>query len=121
MISLKPESPEELRQRLGEMSTLELRRFGERARNLFRPQDELRRDPAARHRTRRGESRMASPIREGETEVRSLPPSQILREMAEEYLHLAAETDGNVDSLRQRNYRWLIKFAEELNAKSRAL
>jgi hypothetical protein len=34
MISLKPESPEELRKRLREMSDLELRRFGERARKL---------------------------------------------------------------------------------------
>jgi hypothetical protein len=34
MISLKPESPEELRKRLREMSNLELRRFGERARKL---------------------------------------------------------------------------------------
>ena len=32
MISLKPESPEELRKRLREMSNLELRRFGERPR-----------------------------------------------------------------------------------------
>jgi hypothetical protein len=37
MISLKPESPEELRNRLREMSDLELRRFGERARKLSDP------------------------------------------------------------------------------------
>jgi hypothetical protein len=37
MISLTPESPEELRKRLREMSTLELRRFGERARKLSDP------------------------------------------------------------------------------------
>jgi hypothetical protein len=37
MTSLKPESPEELRKRLREMSTLELRRFGERARKLSDP------------------------------------------------------------------------------------
>jgi hypothetical protein len=37
MISLKPESPEELRERLREMSNLELRRFGERARKLADP------------------------------------------------------------------------------------
>ena len=35
--SLKPESPEELRKRLGEMSDLELRRFGERAPTLSDP------------------------------------------------------------------------------------
>jgi hypothetical protein len=34
VIELKPESPEELRKRLGEMSDLEPRRFGERARKL---------------------------------------------------------------------------------------
>lgn len=37
MIELKPESPEELRKRLGEMSDLELRRFGQRARKLSDP------------------------------------------------------------------------------------
>ena len=37
MISLKPESPEELRKRLGDMSDLELRRFGQRARKLSDP------------------------------------------------------------------------------------
>jgi hypothetical protein len=37
MISLKPESPEELRRRLRDMSNLELRRFGERARKLSDP------------------------------------------------------------------------------------
>ena len=37
MIQLKPETPEELRQRLREMSDLELRRFGQRARQLSDP------------------------------------------------------------------------------------
>jgi hypothetical protein len=37
MISLKPESPEELRKRLREMSDLELRRFGQRAGKLSDP------------------------------------------------------------------------------------
>lgn len=37
MINIRPESPEELRKRLREMSTLELRRFGERARKLSDP------------------------------------------------------------------------------------
>ena len=37
MISLRPESPEELRKRLRDMSDLELRRFGERARKLSDP------------------------------------------------------------------------------------
>ena len=50
MISLKPESPEELRKRLRDMSDLELRRFGERARKPFGPQDELRCDATASNR-----------------------------------------------------------------------
>jgi hypothetical protein len=37
LIELRPESPEELRKRLREMSDLELRRFGERARKLSDP------------------------------------------------------------------------------------
>ena len=37
MIRLKPESPKELRKRLRDMSNLELRRFGERARKLSDP------------------------------------------------------------------------------------
>ena len=37
MINIRPESPEELRKRLREMSNLELRRFGERARKLSDP------------------------------------------------------------------------------------
>jgi hypothetical protein len=37
MINIKPESPEELRKRLREMSNLELRCFGERARKLSDP------------------------------------------------------------------------------------
>jgi len=38
MISLKPENPEELRKRLREMSDLELRCFGQRARQLSDPE-----------------------------------------------------------------------------------
>jgi hypothetical protein len=34
LIQLRPESPEELRERLRQMSDLELRRFGQRARKL---------------------------------------------------------------------------------------
>ena len=37
MIQLRPESPEELRERLREMSDIELRRFGQRARQLSDP------------------------------------------------------------------------------------
>jgi hypothetical protein len=37
MIGFRPETPEELRERLREMSDLELRRFGQRARKLSDP------------------------------------------------------------------------------------
>ena len=37
MIQLRPEGPEELRERLRQMSDLELRRFGQRARKLSDP------------------------------------------------------------------------------------
>jgi hypothetical protein len=37
MIQLRPESPEELRERLRQMSDLELRRFGKRAAQLSNP------------------------------------------------------------------------------------
>jgi hypothetical protein len=37
LIQLRPESPEELRERLRQMSDLELRRFGQRARKLSGP------------------------------------------------------------------------------------
>ena len=37
LIQLRPETPEELRKRLREMSDLELRRFGQRARKLSDP------------------------------------------------------------------------------------
>jgi hypothetical protein len=37
VINIKPESREELRKRLRDMSNLELRRFGERARKLSDP------------------------------------------------------------------------------------
>jgi hypothetical protein len=59
MIEPKPESPEEVRKRLREMSDVELRRFGQRAGQTIKPKDELRRDRAACHGTRRGEGRMS--------------------------------------------------------------
>jgi hypothetical protein len=43
--------------------------------------------------------------------MKRLPTSQILRELAEDYLHLAAAADGRVDGLRKRNYRWLVKLS----------
>ncbi len=49
----------------------------------------------------------------------SLSTSQILREMAEDYLHLAADTDGKVDGLRTRNYRWLVGLSERLEVEEK--
>lgn len=46
--------------------------------------------------------------------TKPISTSQILREMAEDYLHLAQDADGNVDALRKRNYKWLVKFAETM-------
>jgi hypothetical protein len=40
--------------------------------------------------------------------------SQVLRELAEDYLHLAADSDGKVDALRKRNYQWLVRFSERV-------
>jgi hypothetical protein len=51
--------------------------------------------------------------------VRSLPASQILREMAEDYLYLAADADGKVDRLRKRNYKWLVKLSERLRTEEK--
>jgi hypothetical protein len=51
--------------------------------------------------------------------MRSLPTSQILREMAEDYLHLAADADGKVDGLRKRNYKWLVKLSERLRTEEK--
>src|SRR6202042_1657226 len=54
-----------------------------------------------------------------EKEIRSLPTSKILREMAEDYLHLAADADGKVDGLRKRNYKWLVKLSERLQTEEK--
>jgi hypothetical protein len=54
-----------------------------------------------------------------EKERMSLSTSQILREMAEDYLHLAADTDGKVDGLRTRNYRWLVRLSERLKVEEK--
>jgi hypothetical protein len=50
-------------------------------------------------------------------EMPKLTTSQIVYEIAEDYLHLAAGTDGKADALRERNYRWLIKLADKIKSK----
>jgi len=54
-----------------------------------------------------------------EKEMRSLPTSKLLRELAEDYLHLAADADGKVDGLRKRNYKWLVKLSERLRTEEK--
>jgi hypothetical protein len=43
-----------------------------------------------------------------------LSTSQILREIAEDYLNLAKEADGKADYMRTRNYLWLLKLADRI-------
>jgi hypothetical protein len=43
-----------------------------------------------------------------------LTPSQTLRELAEDYLHLAQNEEGKVDPLRKRNYAWLLALSVQL-------
>jgi hypothetical protein len=40
---------------------------------------------------------------------------QFVREIAGDYLHLAADADGKVDMLRKQNYRKLLKVADGLS------
>ena len=50
--------------------------------------------------------------------VRKRPTSQVVREIAEDYLQLARNGAGTPDALRESNYRWLIKLADKIRAKS---
>jgi len=50
--------------------------------------------------------------------TRKLTTSQMLREIAEDYRHLASDTHhGKPDDLRTKNYHWLVKLAEKIAAK----
>lgn len=49
-----------------------------------------------------------------EKQARALMQPETLREIAEDYLHLAQDADGKVDSLRKKRYAQLIKLAGEL-------
>ena len=46
--------------------------------------------------------------------------SQVLREIAEDYRHLA-DTHGKTDDLRTKNYHWLVKLADKIAAKHTAV
>ena len=50
--------------------------------------------------------------------VRKRPTSQIVRAIAEDYLQLARSNGATPDALRESNYRWLIKLADKIRAKS---
>jgi hypothetical protein len=53
--------------------------------------------------------------------AKRLSTSQVLREIAEDYRHLAAEAHGNTGDLRTKNYHWLIKLADKIAAKHTAV
>ena len=53
-------------------------------------------------------------------ETRNLTTSQTLREIADDYRHLAADTHGKADDLRARNYQWLLKLVDKITAKHTA-
>jgi hypothetical protein len=40
--------------------------------------------------------------------------AEILREIAEDYLHLAQDADGKVDATRRKKYQWLLKLSNKL-------
>lgn len=40
--------------------------------------------------------------------------AEILREIAEDYLHLAQDADARVDATRRKKYRWLVKLSNKL-------
>jgi hypothetical protein len=47
--------------------------------------------------------------------------SQALREIAEDYRHLAADAQSATDDLRTKNYHWLIRLADKIAAKHTAV
>ena len=61
-----------------------------------------------------------TPIAEADSAVaiRKRTTSQIVREIAEDYLQLARNGGATPDALRESNYRWLIKLADKIRAKT---
>jgi hypothetical protein len=49
--------------------------------------------------------------------TKRLSTSQVLREIAEDYRHLAADANGNTGDQRTKNYHWLTKLADKIAAK----
>jgi hypothetical protein len=56
-----------------------------------------------------------------EVGTKSVSTSQALREIAEDYRHLAADDQGATDDPRTKNYHWLIKLADKIAAKHTAV
>jgi hypothetical protein len=50
--------------------------------------------------------------------IRKRTTSQIVLEIAEDYLQLAGNGGATPDALRKSNYRWLIRLADKIRAKS---
>ena len=53
--------------------------------------------------------------------TKRLSTSQVLREIAEDYRHLAAAAHGNTGDQRAKNYHWLIKLADKIAARDTAV
>ena len=53
--------------------------------------------------------------------TKRLSTSQALREIAEDYRHLAADAQGVTSDLRAKNYQWLIKLADKIAARHTAV
>jgi hypothetical protein len=53
--------------------------------------------------------------------TKRLSTSQVLREIAEDYRHLAADAHGNTGDQRRKNYHWLIKLADKIAARHMAV
>jgi hypothetical protein len=53
--------------------------------------------------------------------TKRLSTSQVLREIAADYRHLATDAHGNTGDLRTKNYHWLIKLADKIAAKHTAV
>jgi len=50
--------------------------------------------------------------------IRKRTTSQLVLEIAEDYLQLARNGGATPDALRESNYRWLIRLADKIRAKT---
>jgi len=61
---------------------------------------------------------VAAPVATPAAAIRKRPTSQVVREIAEDYLRLARSGGATPDAMRESNYRWLVKLADKIRAKS---